>query len=117
MQATVSTERFGLGRKVRSMAALGLALAFAAGVATGIVGHAVLNAKASPTDASSTAIYQPMPYFGAEPGEGPLLSDFSGPPWVMAHHADGMGEGWVGRGQPRSMQQLRPSDRPPVGPD
>lgn len=91
MQATASKKQFGFGRFGGSVAAVGIAAAFAAGIVTGIAGQAVLDDTNDSTGAAP-AIVRPKAYFSAGQGEG-LLAAGAGVSTLKAHDVEGMGEG------------------------
>lgn len=101
MQATVSTGRFEFNRFNGSMAAVGIAAAFVAGIVTGIAGQAVIDDASSSTGAP-VAIVRPKAHFSAGQGEG-MLAVGAGVASPQAYNVEGMGEGWLAGDAPSAV--------------
>src|SRR5215204_4083898 len=73
MQTTTSTHRFGFNRMTGSVAAVGIAAAFVAGIVGGAIGQAALDDTDSANSASAPqAIVRPKSYDNPGQGEGAM---------------------------------------------
>jgi hypothetical protein len=101
MQTTTSTHRFGFNRVTGSLAAVGIAAAFVAGIVGGAIGQAALDDTDSANSASAPqAIVRPKSYDNPGQGEGAMANTSTNSALIEAHHTDGMGEGWLAHGRP-----------------
>jgi hypothetical protein len=103
MQTTTSNHLFGFNRVTGSVAAVGIAAAFVAGIVGGAVGQAALDDTESTTSASAPqAVIRPTAYDNPGQGEGSLANTSAESALIEAHQTDGMGEGWLAHGRPAS---------------
>jgi len=103
MQTTTSTHRFGFNRVTGSVAAIGIAAAFVAGIVGGAVGQAALDDTESATSASAPQeIVQLKAYDNPGHGEGSMANTSADGALMEAHQSDSMGEGWLANGRPTS---------------
>lgn len=91
LQTTASPNRFGFNRRSGLVTAIGITVAFAVGIVTGIAGQAIIDDMADSTGATPVIVQQKA-YYSAGQGEGLLTTHAGAALTLKAHHAEGMGE-------------------------